>query len=89
MMGDAGPLADSIAYCENQSVLKLPTMPRLPGQMTGEERANEQAEAQEVANSAGPSSAELARQAVDNVIAWGREHGIPLSTEGCVDPLLD
>jgi hypothetical protein len=87
LMGDAGPLADSVVYCGNNAVLRLPNMPRLPGQ-EGQERDGK-AENRNVANVSGPSSSELARQAVENAIAWSREHGLPIPSDNCADPLLD
>lgn len=82
MMGDAGPLADSIVYCGNNVALKLPNMPRLPGQSIANQN-----QPQNVADSSQPSAEELARQAVEEAIRWGRENGVPLPAEGCVDPL--
>jgi membrane peptidoglycan carboxypeptidase len=84
MMGNAGPLADSVLYCGNNPVLKLPNMPRLPGQGVDDEAEN-----QNVVDTTQPSAQELARQAVDNAIAWSRENGVPLPSEGCADPLFD
>jgi membrane peptidoglycan carboxypeptidase len=84
MMGNAGPLADSVVYCGNNVALKLPNMPRLPGQSV-----DDVAENQNVADTTQPSAKELAQEAVDNAIRWSRDNGIPLPSEGCVDPLLD
>jgi hypothetical protein len=59
-------------------------MPRLPGQSPEATAAN-----QTVADTTQPSAQELAREAVENAIRWSRDNGIPLPSEGCVDPLLN
>jgi membrane peptidoglycan carboxypeptidase len=86
MMGSAGPIADSVVYCGGQAVLKLPNMPRLPGQNSS---APPPAEIEENANDSGPSREELARQAVENAMTWSRENGVQLPYDGCIDPLLN
>ena len=86
MMGDAGPLADSIAYCgDGQVALKVPEMPRLPT-----DNAVAQASNQTVSDT--PTQARDDAVPVDekdNAIAWGRNNGVPLASESCVDPLFD
>jgi len=72
-MGDAGPIADSVLYCSNKPVLRLPNTPRLPGQ--GNEGASNEA------------AAKLAQQAVNDAITWSRSNGVPIPFKGCSDPL--
>jgi hypothetical protein len=86
MMGQAGPLADSVVFCGNNAVLRLPNMPRLPGQ---ELTVDEEAATQNVANMPGPSSEELARQAVANAIDWSHQNGLQIPSDNCRDPLFD
>jgi hypothetical protein len=85
MMGSAGPLADSIVYCGNDRILKLPHMPRVPKDLTptatNENPTSNDPNAQ--------TNAELAKQAVDNAITWSRENGIPTPWQDCVEPLID
>lgn len=87
-MGDAGPLADSVVYCGNNTVLKLPNMPRLPEQRAAREAENQNG-AERTQSSGQPSAQELARQAVDDAIRWSRDNGVPLPSENCVDPLFE
>jgi membrane peptidoglycan carboxypeptidase len=80
-MGDAGPIADSVLYCNGNTVLRLPNMARLPAQKMP---SNEDAQ-----NGANPKAAQLAQKATDDAIAWSRQNGIPLAKNGCDDPLGD
>jgi penicillin-binding protein 1C len=82
MMGDAGPLADSIVFCGNRPVLRLPNMPRLPAQ-SAEPPSSENTD-----TGPGPTREELARDALNEAIRWNQQHGIPLPNDGCVDPLF-
>ena len=87
LMGEAGPIADSVVYCGNQPVLRLPNMPRLPGQKVEDDRATATPAPTNAAP--GPTHAELAQRAVESAMQWSRERGIPLPNDSCFDPLFD
>lgn len=85
-MGDAGPIADSIVYCGGAAVLRLPKMLRLPGQESAGE--NQSAAQDQSAESPGPTSEELAQEAVEEAIRWAQQNGIQVPDGNCVDPLV-
>lgn len=85
MMGNAGPLADSVVYCGNDAVLKLPNMARVPADLT----RNEENQNQNVNDPIAQTNAELAKEAVENVISWSRNNGVTVPWDGCADPLLN
>lgn len=87
MMGNAGPLADSIVYCgsdKGQVALKLPEMSRLPT-----DNATAQADSNRNVSDTTTQPRDDAKPIDDqeNAIAWGRENGVPLASEKCIDPL--
>jgi hypothetical protein len=85
LMGDAGPVADSIVYCDEQAVLRLPNMPRLPANNPNAQAGNNQT----VANRTVRPNEELAKKAVADAIAWSRENGVPVPSDRCSDPLFE
>ncbi|MCC6455989.1 MAG: transglycosylase domain-containing protein [Caldilineaceae bacterium] len=85
LMGSAGPIADSIVYCDNNAVLRLPNMPRLPTDNPDAQTGDTQT----AANRTVLPNEELAKKAVDAAIAWSRENGIAVPSEKCIDPLFD